>query len=262
MSVQQPQTPAPPPMSASARVRSFLGWAFLISLAIHAVALPFFGLKHRDGEKAEVEKVSVTKKIKVIVPTPPPPTPTPPPPTPPPKSTPPPVKQTNPPPQPKLKLNVVKTTSHAGPSTENRYVAPDKGNENGNPNGTQASGPPAPAATGVPATPAPTPVPTPAPTQKPSCANPNADAAIAGTAVEPDYPDIARQQGAVGTTQVKVTLDASGSVTDASVYKSAGNQSLDQAALKAARATRYMPETVNCVKTAGSYIFRADFTGQ
>ena len=101
----------------------------------------------------------------------------------------------------------------------------------------------------------------PAPTQKPSCANPNADASIAGTAVEPDYPDIARQQGAVGTTQVKVTLDASGSVT-AQAFTSRREIDPGPAAVKAARATRYSPETVDCVKTAGSYIFRADFTGQ
>jgi protein TonB len=255
MSVKQPgAAPAP---NANARVRSFLGWAFLISLAIHAVALPFFGLKQRHNEQPDTEKVSVTRKIKVVVPTPPPPTPTPPPPTPPPKNTPPPVKQTNPPPQPKLKLNVVKTTSHSGTNSESRYVAPAKGSENGNPNGTTASGPPAPVATA-----AATPEPTPTPTQKPSCANPNADATISGEPVEPDYPDIAREQGAVGTTQVKVTLDASGNVTDASVYKSSGSQALDQSAVKAARATRYSAETVNCVKTAGSYIFRADFTGQ
>jgi protein TonB len=256
MSVQQPQTPP----SSAARVRSFLGWAFLISLAIHAFALPFFGLKRPSGDKAEVEKVSVTKKIKVIVPTPPPPTPTPPPPTPPPKATPPPVKQTNPPPQPKLKLNVVKTVSH-GPSTEHKYVAPAAGNENGNPNGTAASGAPAPASTAGPATPAPTPTPIPA-TPKPSCANPNADAAIAGSAVEPEYPDIARQQGAAGTTEVKVTLDAAGNVTAAIVYKSSGSQALDNAAIVAAKATRYTPDTVNCVKQAGSYLFTANFTGQ
>jgi protein TonB len=243
----------------SDRVKSFLGWAFVISLVLHAITLPFFGLKARHEDKQEVEKVSVTKKIKVVVPTPPP-TPTPPPPTPPPKSTPPPVKQTNPPPQPKLKLNVVHTTSKSNASSnENRYVPPPVGNENGNPAGTEASGPPVQSAATAAATPAPA---VPTPTPKPQCANPNEDAAIRGQAVEPDYPEIARQQGAVGTVQVKVTLDANGGGTDFSIYKSSGNASLDSAALKAARATQYTAETVNCVKTPGSYIFRADFTGE
>ena len=84
----------------------------------------------------------------------------------------------------------------------------------------------------------------------------------AGQAVEPDYPDIARQQGAVGTTQVKVTLDATGNPVDVSIYKSSGNAALDQSAMKAARATQYNAETQNCDKIPGSYIFRADFTGE
>jgi TonB family protein len=254
--------PSAPPQSGfnKERVGSFLGWAFLISLAIHAVTLPFFGIKAQHAEKQEVEKVSVTKKIRVVAPTPPPPTPTPPPPTPPPKSTPPPVKQTNPPPQPRLKLNVVKTTSKdSGPSSEQKYVAPAAGSENGNPLGTEASGPPAPAAT-IASTPAPSAAPTPTP--KPQCPNPNEEAGIKGSPADLDYPDMARQQGAVGTAQVKVTLDADGNAVDVSIYKSAGNSLLDASALKAAKATAYTPELVNCVKTAGSYLFRADFDGQ
>ena len=257
------QPPAPPPAMSAAgeRVKSFLGWAFVISLVLHAVTLPFFGLKARQEQKQDVEKVSVTKKIVVKPPTPPPPTPTPPPPTPPPKSTPPPVKQTNPPPQPKLKLNVVHTTSKAASgANETKYVAPPAGNENGNPNGTTASGPPQPAST-IASTPAPTVAP-PTATPKPQCAVPNADAAIKGQAVEPDYPDQAREQGAEGTVRVKVTLDAAGNGVDFSIFKSSGNIALDQAAIKAARATQYTPEVVDCVKTAGSYLFDADFTAQ
>jgi TonB family protein len=94
------------------------------------------------------------------------------------------------------------------------------------------------------------------------CTIPNADAEISGSAVEPKYPDIARDQGATGVTQVKVTLDATGAVTDASVYKSSGNQALDYEAIKAAKATHYTPEIVNCVRTAGTYIFRGEFSGQ
>ncbi len=258
----QPQPPKPPGsvLPPASRVRSFLGWAFLISLGLHVIAAPFFHPQRASQDKPEVEKVSVTKKIKVVVPTPPPPTPTPPPPTPPPKQTPPPVKQTNPPPQPKLKLNVPKTTSKSDTaSNENKYVPPPNGSEEGRPNGSgdvKGSG------SGPAATAAPTPEPTATPTPKPACAVPNKDAAIKGSPVEPDYPDIARQQGAVGTTQVKVTLDASGSVESVGIYKSSGNQALDNSAMAAAKATSYTAETVNCVPQSGSYIFRAEFTGQ
>jgi len=262
------ETPAGAPQRPVVRVRNFLGYAFLISFLIHLATVPFFHLKGRSQDKSEVEKVSVTKKIKVQVPTPPPPTPTPPPPTPPPKQTPPPVKQTNPPPQPKLKINPPKTTSKSSTTkSESKYIPPAVGSQNGVPQGTVASAAPAPAAApakpaapvGVPATPAATPAPTPPPA--PKCAVPNADATTT-QAVEPDYPDIARQQGAVGTAKIKVSLDAAGHVLEATIQKSAGNAALDQAALKAAKASSFAPEVVNCVKTPGSYLFSADFTGQ
>ncbi|GAC1306151.1 MAG: hypothetical protein NVSMB21_08590 [Vulcanimicrobiaceae bacterium] len=112
----------------------------------------------------------------------------------------------------------------------------------------------------VPTPPPPTPTPPP-PTPKPACPVPNADATTV-SAVEPDYPDIARQQGAVGTAKIKVSLDAAGHVLDVALAKSSGNASLDQSALKAARASTFAPEVVNCVKTAGVYLFTADFQGQ
>jgi TonB family protein len=258
VSQQQPQPPAPVNVPVR-RVRSFIGWAFLISLVLHALTVPFFHLRGAEQDKPEVEKVSVTKKIKVTPPTPPPPTP-PPPTPPPPKTTPPPVKQTNPPPQPKIKLNVPKSTSHQGPATEHQYVAPPVGNENGVPAGTTNTGPPI-SSTAPPATPAPTPAP-PTPTPRPACANPNVGAAIKGEPVSPDEPEMAKEQGATGTTEVKVTLDATGAVVSVSVYKSAGNASLDQAAMAAARATQYTPDIVNCDKVGGSYIFSATFEAQ
>ncbi len=263
MSSTPPEPSTKRSSTSLARARSFLGWAFVISIVLHALALPFLKLKAQEESKQPDQKVSVSHKVKVTPPTPPPPTPTPPPPTPPPKSTPPPVKQTNPPPQVKLKVTPPKThsVSQTGPS-ENKYVAPKVGNENGNPSGTKDTGPPAPAATGVPATPAPTPVPTPTPTPKPACAVPNKDASIKGQAADADYPEIAKEQGAVGTAVVKVTLSADGSVSATSISKSAGNPALDQSAIAAAKATSYNAETVNCVPTAGSYLFQVDFTGQ
>jgi protein TonB len=234
------------------RVRSFLGWAFVISIAIHLALAPLLQYKPPQGEKEEVEKVSVSKRIVVATPKPtPPPTPTPPPV----KATPPPVKATNPPPVPKLKLNVPKTTAKSNESSaENKYVAPAVGNENGVPQGNAATGAPGPVATpGSPATPSPTP--------KPACAQPHVDA-IVTRAADPEYPELARQQGVTGVTQVRVTLTETGGVSDAEVYKSSGNPLLDRAAVTAAKESSYSPEIDNCVKVSGSYLFRAEFAGQ
>jgi protein TonB len=225
--------PAPAGPSARARVGSFIGWAFLLSLVIHALLLPFVHLKEHTADKEETEKVSVSKKIKVQPPTPP-------------------VK--------KLVIHPPKQTaqSKTGPSERKADVSKPESQE-GVPQGTVASAAPAvaaPVSTAPPAPPAPTPTP------KPACANPNAPAAIKGSPVEPEYPDIAREQGAVGTALIKVTLSAEGAVTDVSVNKSAGNAALDKAAMDAAKSTQYVAETTNCVPTAGSYLFQADFTGQ
>ena len=178
----------------------------------------------------------------------------------PPKNTPPPTKATAPPQQPKLKLNIPKTTNNkSNSSAEQTYVAPKTGTEEGVPSGA-GTGPPAP--TAGPATSAPaTPPPPPTPTPKPVCAVPNADASLA-RGVDPEYPDIARQQGASGVTQVKVTLTATGAVSNVTVYKSSGNAALDQSALTAARASTFNPEIENCAKIPGSYIFRAEFNPQ
>ena len=157
--------------------------------------------------------------------------------------------------QPKLKLNVPKT-SNKGESTsaEHQYVAPVHGSENGVPNGTVASAAPAP--TSGPATAAPVPTPTPR-----SCAQPHEDAKTVQKA-EADYPEMARQQGAVGVVTVKVQLTATGQVTGLGIYKSSGFSALDQEALKAARNSRYAAEVEECQKVAGQYLFVVDFTAQ
>jgi protein TonB len=257
MAAKSPQPPAAPD-EARKKAGSFLGWAFVISIIVHFTFGGFIPYNHQEAKEQAVEKVSMSHKIKVVVPTPPPPTP--PPPTPPPHSTPPPHPATAPPQQPRLKLNVPKTSNNKSTNTsaEHQYVAPVKGSEEGVPQGTVASAPPAP--TSGPAT-APPPPPTPTPTPRPQCAVPNKDATTT-RAVEPEYPEMAKQQGVVGVTQVKVSLSATGSVQGVAVYKSSGNAALDQAALSAARASAYAPEVENCQPIAGSYLFRADFTNQ
>ena len=78
----------------------------------------------------------------------------------------------------------------------------------------------------------------------------------------PMYPDTAREQGAVGIAFVLVSVDADGRVSRVAIRKSTGNVTLDRAALIAARSSTYSPAIVDCIPTAGSYIFETDFLAQ
>jgi protein TonB len=242
-------------MATPERVRNWLGIAFLISLVLHAFALPLLSkFRSMEPQDQQVEKVSVTKKIRVIVPTPPPPTPPPTPrptlpPTPPPKDTPPPVA-TTPPKQKRLKVNVPKTVSKdaAGTTTTERTVVVKPGDSvSGVPQGTETAGPAEPVAGPA--------------TAGPACSRPYMDA-VATNKVEPDYPEMARQQGAVGTATIRVSLAPSGAVSGAAVYKSSGNAQLDTSALRAARSSSYRAEIRDCQPVAGDYLFVATFEAQ
>lgn len=59
--------------------------------------------------------------------------------------------------------------------------------------------------------------------------------------VVPEYPGLARAAGIEGMTVVSIIIDTSGLVESAGVYSSSGNQSLDEAALAAARQLRFKP---------------------
>jgi TonB family protein len=95
----------------------------------------------------------------------------------------------------------------------------------------------------------------------PGCATPHTDAALTN-AVAPEYTASAREQGATGTVLVKVVLSPTGNVTQVGVYRSSGNDALDNAALQAALAGSYSPETNDCKPVGGSYIFHANFDKQ
>jgi TonB family protein len=229
-----------PYLTTGERVASFFGWAVVLSLILHLGVGVFFPTMKNQEENQQVEKVSVRHKIHI--PTPPPPTPTPPPTPPPPKhqATPPPHPA---PPQPKLKLNVVKTTSTNSTSNESRYNV-TQGTEHGIPQGQGTAAPVAAPA----ATPA-----------APACKTPYQEA-TASNAVTPDYPDSARELGLGDVTvMVEVTVGPTGALEAASVERSGGNMAIDQAALRAARESTYLPKIVNCAPTSGTYLFRADF---
>jgi TonB family protein len=97
---------------------------------------------------------------------------------------------------------------------------------------------------------------TPAPTPKPACSAPDVPART--TFVQPpSVPDSVPQTGV--TAKIRVDLDALGNVRGVSVYESAGSMELDQAALSAARESRYAPEQIDCKNVPGSYLFNVDF---
>lgn len=255
------QTPSPqkrPPNTVDtvlAYSKRFLLYGFGLSILLHLTLGPFIEWKRPPEEKEQIEKVLLSKKVTKVTTPRPTPTPTPvptPTPTPQPKETPPP--QTPPPKQVRLKVEPPKQTSQnvSGESTEQQYNV-KSGSQSGVPNGTLASGPPA---TPVAATAAPAPTAT-----KASCANPNADA-TATQKVTPDMPEIARQMGATGTAQIKVTLDANGNVTAVSVFRSTNNKALDQAAMQAAQQSKYSPEIRDCQKVGGSYLYTVTFESQ
>ncbi len=72
-------------------------------------------------------------------------------------------------------------------------------------------------------------------------------------------PTMAAELGASGVSQVKIDLDASGNLIGARLYAGSGNALLDDAALQSARLTRFTPETSNCERVAGSYLYDVEF---
>jgi periplasmic protein TonB len=107
--------------------------------------------------------------------------------------------------------------------------------------------PPTPAAL---ATPVPTPVPaTPAPATPTPAAEVYApqvvvDARFANR-VQPDYPEIAREQNIQGTAIVLVTVGPKGNVISQRLERSAGHPLLDQAALAAAARSSFLPPKID-----------------
>lgn len=58
---------------------------------------------------------------------------------------------------------------------------------------------------------------------------------------KPRYPELARKAGIEGNTVIKALVNIDGSIIEAKVLKSSGNQMLDQAALTAARRAKFTP---------------------
>jgi TonB family protein len=78
------------------------------------------------------------------------------------------------------------------------------------------------------------PAPTPVATEVPPSAE---------SLVRPAYPEEARKAGVVGTSIVEVTVGADGAVLACSLVTSSSSSALDQAALDAARSSKFAPGT-------------------
>lgn len=63
--------------------------------------------------------------------------------------------------------------------------------------------------------------------------------------VQPDYPEMAKTQGAEGTAVVLATIGPSGTVVSARIDQSTGNKMLDEAALTAAKDSGFQPPIIN-----------------
>jgi TonB family protein len=92
-----------------------------------------------------------------------------------------------------------------------------------------------------------------------NCAAAFAPAAV--TAAAPaELPEIAAGQNVDGVSEVRIVLDRSGRLANHSVLASSGNYWLDQAALRAARQSRYRAEVRDCAPVGGTYALVVDFT--
>jgi TonB family protein len=80
------------------------------------------------------------------------------------------------------------------------------------------------------------------------------------SAAPAELPTIAVEQNLTGITAARVDLDAGGRLAKSAVLTSSGNRWIDQAALRAARSSRYSAEVRDCVPVGGAYAFVVDFT--
>jgi protein TonB len=193
----------------------------LAAVALHAAVLwgvriapPPIISTAEEGEHVEVDLIAAPEPA---VEQPPAPTPPPPEPPPPPlEPTPIPEPQPVPPPEPKPKPKPSAPAPATKPAEIPRNRVPTK---------------PAPASS-IPGIAAGKPV------------GPDRAHATFRHRVEPPYPDAARQSGLAGRVVVQISISPAGEVIGARVTTSSGNPALDEAAVRAARASTYWPKTI------------------
>ena len=77
--------------------------------------------------------------------------------------------------------------------------------------------------------------------------------------MRPLYPESARRAGIQGTTLLRIHIEPDGRVSDVSVERSAGHQSLDQAAADAVRRWRFEPAQSSSGPVAMSALVPVEF---
>jgi protein TonB len=206
----------------SRRTRRLLIAAFALSLLVHLIIAS--GLRWPSPidrtQQTEIVRVATLTRVTHAVRVPTPAPHTPPPPT-------------------------------ASPSPVFKKAAPASGTKSSS--GAGAAGTPAP-----PVTPVPTPVPAPAQTPAP-CEKADIPAAVASPPPPPELTPEARAAGTSGIARVRVSLDPSGAVQNATVASSSGSNALDLAAMSMARNARYTPALHLCKAVAADYIYSVKF---
>ncbi len=80
--------------------------------------------------------------------------------------------------------------------------------------------------------------------------------------IKPRYPKMALRKKLQGTTTVSASIGTNGRVTSASVSRSSGHASLDKAAVRAVKTTRFYPATRGGSAVAGSVMVPVSFQVQ
>ncbi len=114
--------------------------------------------------------------------------------------------------------------------------------------------------TPAPAPPAAVAAPAEAPFPEPTCPHPFVLASVT-KAEQPIFPQVVKNEGFGGyaVSQIAVAVDTTGKLVDAWVWASSGYPPLDEAALDAARRSKYTAPISYCYAVKGTYLFRADF---
>ena len=86
--------------------------------------------------------------------------------------------------------------------------------------------------------------------------------AVAVKLITPSVPVAALVANAQGMAQIKVTLDSSGTLLNASVYRSTQNKDLDAAALEAVQQSQFAPPVRECKPEGGSFLVTTTFRSQ
>jgi protein TonB len=225
--MENPSVRLHPVPSTRSRTARYIGTAFVGVVHVIAIWALLNGLAGRI-----VQSVPKFIEAKIVQ-------------TPPPKET--------PPPQPEVKLQ-------APPKVVQAYIPPPD---------IKVATPPPPApvvqqvqrTTPPPVvTPPPQPVTPPAPRSAPATPD-SGPAGITSTHTIPPYPPMALRLGKEGTTTLRISVSASGTITGAIVVSSSGSDDLDQAAIQWVKAHwQYKPAVRNEQPTAGTVQAAVRFT--